>query len=355
MFRVTFTAMLLALVFFSVASADDINEYTVLRVDKAPVIDGVLDDASWSGAEETSAFVNYKDGSAVRREARGMMLWDDNYLYIGIRCEDHDIKATYTEHDAYLWEENEVVEAFIDPDGDTLNYVEYQINPLGTQMELLMSKPYSDGGSSDFDFALPGVQAAVNIEGTINDSENGDTAWTAEVAIPFDALASVAPGKSFPPKDGDDWRINLYRYNVEEKPDSFVELSAWNKTITGGFHNPSRFGRIIFSDDTVTSTSTGSLDKPSSFAIAGNYPNPFNPDTTITVSVPEDALVSLEIYNVLGQQIRVFDDRNFAAGIHAIHWDGTTDNGMVVTSGVYLARLTSGSKILASHTMTLAK
>jgi len=73
-----------------------------------------------------------------------------------------------------------------------------------------------------------------------------------------------------------------------------------------------------------------------------NYPNPFNPSTVIEFGLPNPGNVVLEIYNALGQRVRSLSDGYFEAGYHSIIWDGRSDNGAEVGSGIYYYRLISG-------------
>jgi len=81
---------------------------------------------------------------------------------------------------------------------------------------------------------------------------------------------------------------------------------------------------------------------PQSFAV-DNYPNPFNPATTIRYQLPEAAAVQLVIYNVLGQQVRSLVSERREAGYHQIAWDGRNDAGAQVGSGIYIYRFTANS------------
>jgi hypothetical protein len=73
-----------------------------------------------------------------------------------------------------------------------------------------------------------------------------------------------------------------------------------------------------------------------------NYPNPFNPHTTISYQVSLSGDVSLTIYNVLGERIRVFSFADQSAGQHRLIWDGRNDAGRLVASGLYFCRLDVG-------------
>ncbi len=79
-------------------------------------------------------------------------------------------------------------------------------------------------------------------------------------------------------------------------------------------------------------------DKPQ---LHGNYPNPFNPTTTLSYSLPKATDVQLEIFNVLGQRVAILVDENQEPGKYKVVWDSKDDNGSHVASGIYFYRLTT--------------
>jgi len=74
-----------------------------------------------------------------------------------------------------------------------------------------------------------------------------------------------------------------------------------------------------------------------------NYPNPFNPETTIRYEIANAAHVQITIYNLLGEEIRTLENRVHAAGSYTIRWDGKDGSGKDMASGVYLARIKAGA------------
>lgn len=80
---------------------------------------------------------------------------------------------------------------------------------------------------------------------------------------------------------------------------------------------------------------------PTQYNLSQNHPNPFNPFTTIEFSLPQAGDVKLEIFNLLGQRVRLLNDSHFPAGTHKIIWNGLTDAGRQSASGIYLYRLSS--------------
>ena len=81
---------------------------------------------------------------------------------------------------------------------------------------------------------------------------------------------------------------------------------------------------------------------PAAYALSRNYPNPFNPTTTIDYQLPEAAEVRLAIYNLLGQQVRTLVAARRPAGRYKAQWDGRNTTGEAVGSGVYLYRFSAG-------------
>lgn len=97
------------------------------------------------------------------------------------------------------------------------------------------------------------------------------------------------------------------------------------------------------------------LTKPNNFTLGQNYPNPFGSATIIHYQIPHSGYTTLKVYNIMGQLVRTIEDRELAGGTYAASWDGSTDQGIKVPSGVYFCVLTldnlklSAKKILISH------
>lgn len=93
---------------------------------------------------------------------------------------------------------------------------------------------------------------------------------------------------------------------------------------------------------------------PKSVSLYPNYPNPFNPGTTLGYYLPESAKVTLKIYNTLGQEVRSLFSGQRNAGEHFVNWDGKDASGKFVSSGVYYYRLEADG-IARTKKMTLVK
>lgn len=74
-----------------------------------------------------------------------------------------------------------------------------------------------------------------------------------------------------------------------------------------------------------------------------NFPNPFNPETTLRFSLPSADIVSLDIFNLKGQKVRSFNKMQLATGNHSIVWNATDDKGNRLPSGIYMYRMTAGN------------
>lgn len=249
-----------ALIFFFFAAAvfaqpPALHEYTVVKTPVGITIDGNLNEPGWESAPLTEPFVIYTNAAAPRFPTQARMLWDDTYLYIAFVMTDHDVwgktKVYIDDINTCLCHE-EVAEIFIDPDGDGNDYLELEINPLGAVMDLkLEDEKLSKTGVADLGWSYKGLKVGIGVNGTLNDSTDVDQSWVLEIALPFEDIAPAAPALSFPPKPGDMWRINLYRYEYVRTPERMTELTAWNMTdLERGFHAPNRFGKIVFSGKT---------------------------------------------------------------------------------------------------------
>jgi hypothetical protein len=93
---------------------------------------------------------------------------------------------------------------------------------------------------------------------------------------------------------------------------------------------------------------------PGEFALFPNYPNPFNPQTTIEFNLPRYSVVSLAVFNILGERVRTLVSDLLPPGRHTVTWDGTGANGEGASSGIYFYRLTAGD-FIQTRKMLLVK
>jgi hypothetical protein len=224
--------------FWSFQEDTDKPVYACYNAGQEIVVDGKIDESAWQKAPE--AFFVTMEGAEPRLMTRFRWLWDEEYLYGAFEVEDDHLWASMKERDAYLWTEN-VVEFFINADGSSKSYIEIEINPLNTILDLFVLNKYNARRDIKqlWDWDCDGLKSAVQLNGTLNDSSDQDEGWTFEIAIPF---AQVYTAPNHPPKPGDQWFVDFCRGEGDEDPDR-REVSAWSPP---AFHNPLSYGRLIF-------------------------------------------------------------------------------------------------------------
>jgi len=214
--------------------------YQVAKVNGPVKIDGRLDEEAWRSSTVVGDFVNNRDGARSKLTTEARVLYDNDFVYFAFRAVDSNIWATMKRRDEHLWLE-EVVEVFLQADPNIPNYIELEVNPLNTMLDIYLldtRKPlhYESWNSEK-------LRWAVNVDGTV-DGKGGDREWTCEIALPIEDIAT-APHR--PPQPGDRWRMNLYR--VDRLPE--VAEVAWSPTLKDDFHVLSRFGELVFTDRIV--------------------------------------------------------------------------------------------------------
>jgi hypothetical protein len=229
--------------------------YAAVFVDTAPVIDGDLDDPSWQQASWTAPYIDIEGDRKPdpKYVTRGKICWDETAVYFSAELEEPHLWSTLIQRDSIIYHDNDW-EIFIDPDGDSLEYGEFEINTLGTEMDLLMSHPYRDGGTYDLTWDMEGIRSAVSCDGTINDPCDTDMQWTIEVAIPWSVFESLTD-RSCPPEPGETWFINFSRVQWQldiidgaysKRPDTPENNWTWSAQHAIDMHIPSRWGLVTF-------------------------------------------------------------------------------------------------------------
>lgn len=229
----------------------------VCHFSDAPIqIDGQLNDAAWNNAPWTNTFVDI-EGSVKpvpRFRTRARMLWDEQYFYIAAEMEEPHVWGTLTEHDSVIFQDNDF-EVFIDPDGDNHEYYEFEMNALNTGWDLLLPRPYKDGGHAVNGWEIPGLKTAVSVDGTLNDHSDTDRGWSVEIAFPWKALGELAYQKS-PPDDGDQWRVDFSRVEWQHEivdgkyrkvPGTREDNWVWSPQGVINMHRPETWGIVQFS------------------------------------------------------------------------------------------------------------
>lgn len=144
--------------------------------------------------------------------------------------------------------------------------------------------------------------------------------------------------------------------------------SEWSNLENAGLYDPYTYGFTVAPDGTLfvggrqnvysLSLQMTSVDdetaSPTALTISGNQPNPFNPETSIQFSLPENGEVTAAVYNATGQKITTLHSGLLTAGNHSLIWNGLDDNGKSLSSGIYFTVIQSGG-LLATHKMMLLR
>ncbi|MYC72416.1 MAG: T9SS type A sorting domain-containing protein [Gemmatimonadetes bacterium] len=145
-------------------------------------------------------------------------------------------------------------------------------------------------------------------------------------------------------------------YSLSPALPAGLAFDAFTRTIAG---TPSAEGATVYTY-TVTDANgaTASLalqTLPTAFSLADNFPNPFNPTTTIQYALPQAADVELTVYNVVGQPVRTLVAEHQSVGRYVVEWDATDDSGHSLSSGMYFYRLQAGEEFREVKKMLLLK
>jgi len=194
-------------------------------------IDGMLNKEEWQQTEEVTLSETVT-GMKPRLETTVKALWNDNYIYFAFQCSDDYVKATLTEYNDKLYEED-VVEVFIDDNRDMKTYIEVEVNPLNAVLHYSINNNL-EGNFIGFARTEKKIISAVFIDETTK-------AWHTEIAIP---LCEFVTAENNPPIPGDKWLVNFYR--IDRGQEGIDEYSSWGTMDKINFHMPEKFGEIIF-------------------------------------------------------------------------------------------------------------
>jgi hypothetical protein len=248
-------------------------------------VDGNIHKQPWQSALWSNRLVDMVTGAPGLYDTRTAVLWSDTHLYVAFWAEEPFLEAHQTERDSIIFLENDL-ELFIDG-GDC--YYELEINALNTVYEVffIWRDAYQKNGrfdvpifdvhqpdavtfGGDYDrtgasfwrgthprglrwaflnYDMPGLETAVQLDGTLNNKTDIDRGWSLEIGIPWESLHWLANGRSLPPTNGDVWRLLLGRFQKlvvsgqEIQPHPAMVIDAHGIYDT---HQPERWSRVEF-------------------------------------------------------------------------------------------------------------
>lgn len=239
-------------------------------------------DAAWQKAPRSPSFTDIITGQPTRYDTRAAVLWDDTNLYVAYRVEEPLVRASFTNRNDPIWQENDVDLFIAGRDA----YYEFEINALNTIYEVffIWEEAYERGGFATapefargalasfngvgftkhprgkrlghFDWHIPGLQTAVSVDGTLNQDADRDRGWSVELALPWKGMKwlAKADGRALPPKNGDIWRMDFSRFNKQKAEPPAKDSGGWVWSRHGIWdsHIPECFPFITFSTNEVT-------------------------------------------------------------------------------------------------------
>ena len=189
-----------------------------------PVIDGNLFEKAWTKSIPLSPFYQADAITPANEPTQGFLLWDEQYLYIGVRVYDSQMKwvqITQTNLDSSVWLDD-TLEILVDPNPETPTYHHLVINPIGTVFDQRVDADYpldSDLKTAYKKIAKPDWDSRAQVKTQIT-----PTFWSVEVALPRDILE---------PSLFKNWRFNLHRKiqgDLTESSSKPAEYSYWSPT-----------------------------------------------------------------------------------------------------------------------------
>jgi hypothetical protein len=350
LFTILCTCILSMMLLTATVVAQDV-ELTIKKASVAPVIDGEMD-AIWEGAELQDEFNVV--GEDIREDTYDMepsfrAMWDNTYLYFWIDVVDDSLSVDESYEDLTNFESgsmgwaDDVVEIYIDGDGSRSAAWADELD--GSQLWWLPKWPgilYYQDNRLNID--------TTNIVYAKTIWDGGDSGWSLEVAIPLEdaGIAGVAGTVfGFEFDVGDDDGVP-FDYRPDGPGGRDLKLKWFG---TSDVTEPVNWAGAELSSEeiTVSAINENSITVINSFQLDENYPNPFNPVTQISYSLPATSTIQINVYDLLGHQVASLVDATQNAGTHTVAFDASA-----LSSGVYFYSLITGNRVI-TRKMTVLK
>ncbi len=243
--------------------------YPVYQVPAPITVDGALNEPAWRAAAPIHC-ADLVTGARPLQPVTARLLWDRRFLYAAFEVQETNVWARLTGRDVRTEPGGRrYVESFfklyLDPGRDGRRYTEMHLSANGSlsdkwqtlpwrpEARARLGLPVETEDESFWDWDCTGLVWAVQVQGTLNEPSDLDRGWTAELAIPFAALAFLAHPAACPPAPGDIWGAHLGRRYAPSPgaPDTDVQYWTWPRLGERNCHRPDRWGRLVFYTNTL--------------------------------------------------------------------------------------------------------
>ncbi|MCV9928774.1 carbohydrate-binding family 9-like protein [Flavobacterium sp. LS1R49] len=222
------------LVVFNFSLLSYSQTFPIHKITNVITIDGDLSD--WK-TPFIGPFVIHDSGLKATQETYVSLSWDNENLYLAYRSKDSKIIGSAKKNDSQIFNTDDLVEFFMDPDGDSQNYIEVGVNAFSSNYDMIIHcvSPSCGGWDTDISLDIVGMKTASKI------TSDG---YNVEIKIPFSSLTSIKDADFTTPIIGTKWKGNLFRIDYGNETE-YQAISPYNDS-KFGFHQPDQFKTFEF-------------------------------------------------------------------------------------------------------------
>lgn len=219
---------------FCISFSSQSQTFPIHRIIHSLSIDGDLSD--WK-TPFIGPFVIHNSGLKATQETYVSLSWDNSNLYLAYNSKDSKIIGSAKKNDTQLFRTDDLVELFLDPDGDSQNYIEIGVNAFSSNYDMIIHciSPSCGGWDTDISLDILGMKTASKI------TTDG---YDVEIMIPFSSLTSIKDSGFVTPVVGTKWKGNLFRIDYGNKTE-YQAISPYSGS-EYGFHQPKQFKTFEF-------------------------------------------------------------------------------------------------------------
>ncbi|MCV9933843.1 carbohydrate-binding family 9-like protein [Flavobacterium sp. LS1R47] len=221
-------------VVFSISFLSYSQTFPIHKISNPLIIDGDL--SEWK-TPFLGPFVIHDSGVKAMQETYISLSWDNENLYLAYKCIDSKIIGSVKKHDAPIFKSDDLVELFIDPDGDSKHYLEIGVNAFSSNYDMIINciSPLCGGWNTDM---------SLDILGMITSSKFTADGYNVEIKIPFSSLNAIKKAGFTTPIVGAKWKGNFFRIDYGNTTE-YQALQSY-KSLQFGFHQSQEFAVFEF-------------------------------------------------------------------------------------------------------------